>query len=242
MEKNKTKRSPLFSMLKLFALGFIVGLLLAQIDRKISFLNIINNLEMLIFQNHSKLLVITALIAILFPFTFFLLGKKKVENSIQNDEDIVDEKFVELSMILADLGIIFIIIIFALGFGKYNSSNYMISLMDSGIMLGTILISGLLQDKIVEFIKSYNPEKRGDLYTLKFQKDWMESSDEREKVEVYKAAYSSYKVTQIVLIFGVGILGILLSMDGIGIVPALSLGIVLLVSKISYGLVSIKNK
>ncbi|NLD17050.1 MAG: DUF3169 family protein [Tissierellia bacterium] len=144
-------------------------------------------------------------------------------------------------MILADLGIIFIIIIFALGFGKYNSSNYMISLMDSGIMLGTILISGLLQDKIVEFIKSYNPEKRGDLYTLKFQKDWMESSDEREKVEVYKAAYSSYKVTQIVLIFGVGILGIL-SMDGIGIVPALSLGIVLLVSKISYGLVSIKNK
>lgn len=94
MEKNKTKRSPLFSMLKLFALGFIVGLLLAQIDRKISFLNIINNLEMLIFQNHSKLLVITALIAILFPFTFFLLGKKKVENSIQNDEDIVDEKFV----------------------------------------------------------------------------------------------------------------------------------------------------
>lgn len=145
-------------------------------------------------------------------------------------------------MILADLGIIFIIIIFALGFGKYNSSNYMISLMDSGIMLGTILISGLLQDKIVEFIKSYNPEKRGDLYTLKFQKDWMESSDEREKVEVYKAAYSSYKVTQIALIFGVGILGILLSMDGIGIVPALSLGIVLLVSKISYGLVSIKNK
>ena len=74
MEKNKTKRRPLFSMLKLFALGFIVGLLLAQIDRKISFLNIINNLEMLIFQNHSKLLVITALIAILFPFTFFLLG------------------------------------------------------------------------------------------------------------------------------------------------------------------------
>ena len=69
----------------------------------------------------------------------------------------------------------------------------------------------------------------------------MESSDEREKVEVYKAAYSSYKVTQTVLIFGVVILGVL-SMDDIGIVPALSLSIVLLVSKISYGLASMKNK
>lgn len=69
----------------------------------------------------------------------------------------------------------------------------------------------------------------------------MKSSDEREKLEVYKAAYSSYRVTQNVLLFGVVILGVL-SMEGIGFIPALSLGIVLLISKISYGIASIKNK
>lgn len=241
MKDNKAKRKPLISILLFMGLGAITGILFSEINSRLNILSAIDYFENGLYQIHTLLLFITAIVSIFVPYIFFIMGKNKVEDSLKNDDDILGERYVDLSLMLADLGLFFVVIVAALGFSKYDFSNYKQPLLDIVVIIVSALILGLLQDKIVEFIKTYNPKKTGNLFTLRFQQDWMKSSDEREKLEVYKAAYSSYRVTQNVLLFGVVILGVL-SMEGIGFIPALSLGIVLLISKISYGIASIKNK
>ncbi len=50
----------------------------------------------------------------------------------------------------------------------------------------------------VNFEKEINPEKRGSVYDMRFQKKWFDSCDEAEKLKVYRASYASRRVTGIV--------------------------------------------
>lgn len=52
----------------------------------------------------------------------------------------------------------------------------------------------------VKLVKRINPEKHGDPLDLKFQKDWMSSCDEGEKMVVYQAAYYSHRLVGGVLL------------------------------------------
>lgn len=52
----------------------------------------------------------------------------------------------------------------------------------------------------VKLVKRINPEKRGDALDLKFQKDWIGSCDEAEKMVIYQASYQAYKLVGTVLL------------------------------------------
>lgn len=52
------------------------------------------------------------------------------------------------------------------------------------------------QQKIVNFQKEMNPEKRGSIFDQKFAKKWEKSCDEAEQLGIYKSAYSSYKAVR----------------------------------------------
>lgn len=56
-------------------------------------------------------------------------------------------------------------------------------------MIGVSVVQWL----IVELAKKMNPEKKGDVLSAKFEKDWENSLDEREKTEVYRAGFKAYK-------------------------------------------------
>ena len=99
----------------------------------------------------------------------------------------------------------------------------------------TVFLSQTLgQQKIINLTKEMNPEKKGSVFDIKFQKKWMESCDEAQKTAVYKAAYHSYMVTgRLYLIL------MLLNLAGItlwnwGIVPAIMITVMWLASSISY--------
>lgn len=49
------------------------------------------------------------------------------------------------------------------------------------------------QQKIVNFQKEMNPEKRGSVFDQKFAKEWEKSCDEAEQLRIYKSAYTSYR-------------------------------------------------
>lgn len=42
-----------------------------------------------------------------------------------------------------------------------------------------------------------NPEKHGSVYDRKFLDKWMESCDEAEKMDIYHAAWSSYRIMSV---------------------------------------------
>ena len=80
---------------------------------------------------------------------------------------------------------------------------------------------GYYQMRYVKMVQAAHPEKRGDMNSKNFQKDWMASCDEAEKEMVYQSAYKAYmalgKMIQILLcatmllhlVFHTGILAVI---------------------------------
>lgn len=81
-----------------------------------------------------------------------------------------------------------------------NGTNISQILITIIIFISAPVVFVLIQKYIVDFIKSYSPEKRGNVLELAFNKNWIDSSDEREKFEIYKAGYRSYENTKLALL------------------------------------------
>lgn len=56
------------------------------------------------------------------------------------------------------------------------------------VMVETMII----QQRCVDAVKRMNPEKTASVYDVKFQRKWMDSCDEAEKIIVGKCAYKAY--------------------------------------------------
>ncbi len=85
-----------------------------------------------------------------------------------------------------------------------------------------------------------NPEKRGSVYDMKFQKKWMDSCDEAERRQIGQACYAAYRVTGnlcIGLWLALMILGFVYD---IGILPLFSVMLIWGVMQVSYVLASMK--
>ena len=72
-----------------------------------------------------------------------------------------------------------------------------LGLVQMAILLGvflvdTVVINTYLQRKVVEKTKEMNPEKKGDVLSTSFQKEWFNSCDEAEQLLIGKACYKAY--------------------------------------------------
>lgn len=56
------------------------------------------------------------------------------------------------------------------------------------VMVETIII----QQRCVDAVKRMNPEKTASVYDVKFQRKWMDSCDEAEKLMIGKCTYKAY--------------------------------------------------
>lgn len=94
------------------------------------------------------------------------------------------------------------------------------------IMIETILI----QQKSVDAVKKMNPEKTASVYDLKFQKKWMDSCDEAEKIMIGRCAYKAYAAVNMVcmilgVVFAVGALAF-----GTGFLPSFAVCLIWIVN------------
>lgn len=71
-----------------------------------------------------------------------------------------------------------------------NGIAFLISIV--GFIVSMIL-SIVLQQKIVDFVKEMNPEKKGSVYDVKFHNKWMDTCDEAEQLMIYRVSYRVYK-------------------------------------------------
>lgn len=76
----------------------------------------------------------------------------------------------------------------------YCLTWYKIELMiiPSAILVLSNVFIMLINNKVIELEKKLNPEKKGSIIDSDFQKKWLDSCDEAEKLAVYKACYSAY--------------------------------------------------
>ena len=82
-------------------------------------------------------------------------------------------------------------------------------------------------------MKKINPEKKGDVLSLKFSKDWESTLDEAEKMIVYKVSRKAYLFISkfSYVMFFLALIGDLLF--GFGVVPAIFTGAIAIASVLS---------
>ena len=104
------------------------------------------------------------------------------------DEDAMDAAEQQLSWALLLTGLVIILDFFFFA----ASIIYDRFLQDLILFLAAVVVLVVLQQKIVDLERRINPEKRGSVYDMKFQKTWMDSCDEAERAQIGQACYRAY--------------------------------------------------
>ena len=94
--------------------------------------------------------------------------------------------------------------------------------------------------RVVKLEKQINPEKRGSVFDVKFQKQWLESCDEAEKLMVYRCGFRAYQVGNKVCM-GLWLVALFLQLwADTGLFPVLSICVIWLSMVAAYVLASIR--
>lgn len=92
----------------------------------------------------------------------------------------------------------------------------------------------IIQQKCVDAIKSICPEKKASIYDVKFQKKWMDSCDEAEKITIGKCAYKAYAASNTTCTILAVILAVCALIFETSFLPALVVCIIWSVSQFVY--------
>lgn len=187
-------------------------------------------------ENASLIGIVTGLLAAVLVAIIYLRNRKRYAEWDGEDEEILQKIETELSIAVLITNISTILFVILLGIGSVKAIRFTWDSM--GIYWVAIAVNVVVElianNKIVNFSKKINPEKRGSTYDMKFQKKWFDSCDEAERLNIYKASYASYKavtVTCTVLWF-VCLFGMMLF--DCGIMPVILVGTIWMVSNVSY--------
>ncbi len=96
------------------------------------------------------------------------------------------------SSIFMIVGLFLLAAFFAGGMREIMDTSSLFSALALVCFLLVMAETILFQQRSVDLAKRIYPEKQGSVYDLKFQKKWMDSSDEAEKILVGKCAYKAY--------------------------------------------------
>ena len=113
------------------------------------------------------------------------------------DEDTMDDVERQLSWALLLTGLMIVLDFFFFA----ASIIYERFLQDMILFLASVAVLVVLQQKIVDLERRINPEKRGSVYDMKFQKTWMDSCDEAERAQIGQACYTAYRMGNKVCVF-----------------------------------------
>ena len=102
-----------------------------------------------------------------------------------------------------------------------NENNVLPFTVGIAAFFGIMIEAVTIQQKCVDTAKKTNPEKTASVYDTKFQKKWMDSCDEAEKIMIGKCAFKAYAATNTVCSVLSIVLAICALIFGIGFLPSL---------------------
>ena len=152
------------------------------------------------------------------------------------DEDTMDDVERQLSWALLLTGLMIVLDFFFFA----ASIIYERFLQDLILFLASVAVLVVLQQKIVDLERRINPEKRGSVYDMKFQKTWMDSCDEAERAQIGQACYTAYRMGNEVCVFLWVALLILNFVFDFGLLPIAAVLVVWGVMQTAYALECIR--
>ncbi len=183
-------------------------------------------------------------IALVLPMIFVPLyarAKKLLAGWDGEDEAVSDGIETRLSALLWITNTAFILAFFLIaatysgGFATFDhAENILPFFVSIGAMVAILIESTIFQQKCVDTTKKMNPEKTASVYDTHFQKKWIDSCDEAEKLLIGKCAIRAYQTTSsfcagLAVLLAVGAL-----VFDIGFLPSLVVCAIWLVNQSAY--------
>ena len=112
-------------------------------------------------------------------------------------------------------------------------TNALCFLVSMGLMM-------VLQQKVVDQTRRMNPEKKGSVYDVNFQKKWLDSCDELERAQIGQASFRAFKAANGACAALWLVLMLLSLVADIGLLPILVAVLVWGVLQVSYTLECIR--
>lgn len=121
------------------------------------------------------------------------------------------------------------------GFETFENENSMVSFFAGIVGFFAILIETvIIQQKCVDAAKKTNPEKTASVYDIKFQKKWIDSCDEAEKLMIGRCAFKAYSASNTVCTVLAIVLAVCALIFGIGFLPSLVVCLIWIVNQLVY--------
>ena len=133
-------------------------------------------------------------------------------------------------MLLSALQLLLDFFFFAAGILRQDMRVFWIC----GAFIGSIILVAICQQKAVDLTKRVNPEKRGSVYDIKFQKKWYDSCDEAEQAQIGRAAMHAYRTASRACL-GLWLVLVVLSLTlEVGLLPIVVLMVIWGILQMSY--------
>ena len=246
MKRKISKVSVLIMAFCLAVVGGIVGFLGGKyIPRDFVLDDFLNTYSPYAFYIAAGLSICILIIFLAFPFRYYCKSKSMYKNGDKEDDELISavDRTLGKSTITLSILSILSLIPFAIWFHNFAVSLKTDALFESSnistlwvtyfIIFAVIIFNFVLYRAVVQLVKKINPEKKGEVLSLKFSKDWESTLDEAEKMIVYKVSRKAYVFISkfSYVMFFLALIGDLLF--GFGVVPAIFTGAIAVASVLS---------
>lgn len=243
----KSKRKTfLAKLLGIMGIGAIIGALSNFVLKEDTILFLGEAVKNTIISNSFLIFITCTLAYQIICLILFIRGKSKIEKQLANDEEIINDNALSIGLSLSNVGFMFslssFMVLASYIFSQVPSRNAMIQISLGGVLLIISVVTySIYQQSLVTFIKSYNPPKYDDVLDLQFNKKWVESSDEREKYEIYKAGFKAYKAMSIGSFVALFLIGFSYMITGVGLLALLISLVIYSLGTAVYTIEALKN-
>lgn len=174
------------------------------------------------------LLALCAVLEPLICLPMYFTSKREVA-SWDGEDEVVSGRVERRLSIVMWISNVLLICAFFLVAAAYSGG------LDVGLPMFVLSIAGfvlfmaeaiVLQQKLVDLAKRLNPEKQGSVYDTKFQKKWMDSCDEAEKIMIGQCAYKAYAAAGIACLVLWGVFALSALFLDTGFLPVLAVCVI----------------
>lgn len=178
--------------------GLLVGAFSGMLFENIGLTALGEGIKIFLIKNVFTIVISVMLVSILISYVFYRKSKIEIEKGLES-EDPIPTKYTNISLMVRDISIF---IIFGLGsmwgmaMGVYSPESW-INLREMVILIASltvyiILISVIFQRNYA-LIQKIEPNRKTDTLDFKFNKKFIEESDEMNKSQYYEKGYKGYQ-------------------------------------------------
>ena len=174
--------------------GLIVGAFSGWILENVALSDLGEIIKLFLIKNVFTITLAVIVISLVVAFAFYRKSKTEIEKSLQG-EDPVPTKYTNYSLMVRDISIFLIFGLASMWAMAMEKSwlNLRESVILMGALIAYIILISVIFQKNYELIKKLEPNRKADTLDFKFNKKFIEESDEMVKARYYKKGYRGYR-------------------------------------------------